>query len=182
MENHRRQCYGGFTHFVNGNRPRKRTRQSIVKDSAHARDNHLPVHQGVYAERSPLLDLSYFDMATMTLLDMMHITSGVIHRHLMSCLTGDRLQDMTKKQVGEAAKKKAKEAQELKKAEDKLQTLKDKQRKLAQERAQGRGAAQTAAYIAKTEELIAKARKSIQNAVKALDKRKEDVSTHEIQY
>lgn len=43
---------------------------------------------------SPLHRLEYFDIATMTLLDMMHLTSGVYGRHLMHLITGDRIKSV----------------------------------------------------------------------------------------
>lgn len=41
--------------------------------------------------RSPLFDLPYFDLALHTLLDSMHIVSGVVGRHLVPMLVGGRI-------------------------------------------------------------------------------------------
>lgn len=178
MAHDRRQCYGGFTNLVDNDiRPRKRTRTSIINDSEFAKDiaAETPVYQGVYADRSPLLDLSYFDMATMTLLDMMHLTSGVIHRHLMSCLTGDRLKSVTKKKGVSVVKKVASEAAAIKKAGDKVTTMQTNKTKLEKDRSAGRES-RSANYQAKTEELVKAADKRITLAEKALDKLIQKVS------
>lgn len=41
--------------------------------------------------RSPLLELPYFDIATMTIPDMMHIVPGVVGAHFFSTIFGNKL-------------------------------------------------------------------------------------------
>jgi hypothetical protein len=46
--------------------------------------------------RSPLLELSYFDIATMTIPDMMHLVPGVVGRHFFAMIFGEKLANQAK--------------------------------------------------------------------------------------
>jgi hypothetical protein len=74
--------------LAEGRPPSLRTHDSIVQDGSTRT-------RGVTSV-SPLAQLPYFDIATMTLLDMMHINSGVIGRHLVPALCGGRLKSAGK--------------------------------------------------------------------------------------
>jgi hypothetical protein len=65
-------------------------------------------------DKSPLFKLPYFDIVKHTLLDMMHITSGVVGRHLLGMLVKDRISHAAasqhKAKAGAAARVKKAEA------------------------------------------------------------------------
>lgn len=94
-------CYGKYKSLSSGRAPPTlRTHESIQQDAHEAsRAAALPsarkgetVHSRGVTGFSSFSKLPYFDMATMTMLDMMHLASGVIGKaHLIGALTGDRL-------------------------------------------------------------------------------------------
>lgn len=92
------QQFGGYASFANGERPFPRTHEGILKH-AHRGQQQLELGaakidteltKGVTG-RSPLFDLPYFDLSLHTLLDSMHIVSGVVGRHLVPMLVGGRI-------------------------------------------------------------------------------------------
>lgn len=83
------QRFGGYKDFANGIQPSLRTHESMKIDAAKAERRGTP-SRGVTGT-SPLFRLPYFDVVRDTLLDMMHIGGGVVGRHLVGMLTGDRI-------------------------------------------------------------------------------------------
>ena len=91
------QQFGGYASFANDERPFSRTHEGILQH-AHRAARQLIDHGKIDTERtkgvtgtSPLFDLTYFDLALHTLLDSMHIVSGVVGRHLVPMLVGGRI-------------------------------------------------------------------------------------------
>lgn len=92
--------FDGYSDFSRtGQRPPKRTHLSIDASSHVAEHNTLleldrtkwsKDTKGVIG-RSALFDLPYFDIATMTVIDMMHIIPGVLSAHMLKVMVGKRL-------------------------------------------------------------------------------------------
>lgn len=103
-------CYGRYAQLAMGEQPPLRTLVDTIANGnkaaemARAGDVDGQKSAGVKG-RSSLLKLSYFDITTDCTLDMMHITSGVVGRHLVKLITGARLKGSVS-----AAKKAAKAA------------------------------------------------------------------------
>lgn len=119
---HRRMCYGGFTDMSDGRLPPARTHENVEQDAARAakfvRDKvkvDTAATHGVLG-RSAWLQLPYFDIVQHTLLDMMHLCSGVVGRHLVPLVQGKRLRDTM--QAGDRAKASAAAVAQRKKASD----------------------------------------------------------------
>ena len=93
-------CYDGYDELANGNtRPQLRTHSEIEIAGTLAerlfasRTTRKTISQrtlGVMG-RSPLLELPYFDIATMTIPDMMHIVPGVVGAHFFTTIFGNKL-------------------------------------------------------------------------------------------
>ena len=152
---HRRVCYGGYTDALAGQLPTLRTHASVAQDAARAQEfiaDGRPVDTSVtrgVQGASVWLQLPYFDIVRHSLLDMMHLCSGVVGRHLVPLVQGKRLRDTM--QAGErasataaatAAKKNAaKETREQAQAANYIRAENNKRRKQAN---QSRAAAASA--------------------------------------
>jgi hypothetical protein len=90
-------AFDGYPRFsFDGGTPPARTHEGIA-EAAEVAENHLRVRRspdhfsaetrGVIGH-SPLLDLGYFDIWRMTILDPMHLIPGVIGRHLFRMMSG----------------------------------------------------------------------------------------------
>ena len=92
-------CYGGFKDLSDDRLPQARTHESVAHGALRAagflregRKVDTAVTQGVLGP-SAWLRLPYFDIVQHTLLDMMHLCSGVVGRHLVPLVQGKRLRD-----------------------------------------------------------------------------------------
>ena len=113
-------CYGGFKDLSDGRVPQARTHESVATDALRAaeflRDGRkvdTAVTRGVLGP-SAWLRLPYFDIVQHTLLDMMHLCSGVVGRHLVPLVQGKRLRDTM--QAGDRAEASAAAVASRKKA------------------------------------------------------------------
>ena len=102
-------CYGRYNQLAVGEQPPLRTSENTIANGNKA--VRLLGQKGVGALTagvkglSAFISLPYFDISTDCTLDMMHITSGVVGRHLVKLITGTRM-----KAVVTAAKKAEREA------------------------------------------------------------------------
>jgi hypothetical protein len=132
------QRFDAYADFAEGTPPRMRTHAN-TEAYGHMVDYHMEedgevdyhVTKGVTG-CSPLLLLPYFDIIAHTLLDMMHIVSGVVGRNLIGMLTGDRLRnsmrnDQKSKEKDERKRKQqeAKEAAEVDRTAKRVRALQD---------------------------------------------------------
>jgi cobalamin biosynthesis Mg chelatase CobN len=161
-----RVCYGNFNELSPGPRTRK------TQDRTHTHHmEHVDIAEeadggavdtaqshGVIG-RSALLRLPYFDIIKHSLLDMMHLTSGVVGRHLVPMTQGKRVGQALATEDRRAA---AEQAQDEKKAA--------KEKAATQKRA-------TAALAAETAAARKEARKS--PAAKARAAEKVDYQSHQ---
>jgi cell division septum initiation protein DivIVA len=91
-------CYGKYEDLCTDNPPECRTFRSTYSLALKAKQSIDPKadagkHLGVVG-RSALYDIPYYDPIRDNVLDMMHLTSGVIGRHLVKLLTGERLRNL----------------------------------------------------------------------------------------
>ena len=90
-----RMCFGKYRDSSEGTPPRHRgfaDTLSLARKASQCPDpkSSANIHCGVTG-RSALYDLEYYDPVRDNVLDMMHLTSGVVGRHLVKLLTGARL-------------------------------------------------------------------------------------------
>lgn len=120
--------------------PPLRTHQTMRADASRAEDyinKKKPIDSDLthgVKGTSVLLELSYFDVTRDTLLDMMHLTSGVTGRHLVKLIIGERL----KGAMSTEKKKKKKTAAQLQaddEAEEKREAAADKRALATEKRA-----------------------------------------------
>ena len=109
-------CYGRYDQLAVGEQPRLRTLANTIANGNKAvrllaQKGVVDGHQTAGVKGlSAFISIPYFDISTDCTLDMMHITSGVVGRHLIKLITGAKLKGAMSKEK-QAARELAKRTQ-----------------------------------------------------------------------